>query len=299
MINQNRMIACITFAIFLLLSSQRSTFGADARYAMVVKQNNYTQTGATTPVSSGSLFAATIGLNPGGSLTSATIAGPNIAGSKSLAPEGTAQRWSYSESFANQALLDASHPNSPVPYTFSITGAADGAHGTSSLGIFTDGFPQVPQILNAAALSSTALANGMTISWNSTKSEWTSLQLIDMSNAQSPVVVFSTPDFGQPGALDFHTSSITVPGGIVSPDARMVLNLGFTRLTAVDSVSYPGVPIFSGYISNTNLEIPVPEPISAACLFPALLALTIKRPSGTTFLTRDGRFLRDEPIDQR
>ena len=68
-------------------------------------------------------------------------------------------------------------------------------------------------------------------------------------------VVFSTPDFGWPGALDGTARSASVPSELLAPGAVYSLNLEITRLVSTNSTDYPGAEGIAATFSSTSIDV--------------------------------------------
>src|SRR5438128_115670 len=67
--------------------------------------------------------------------------------------------------------------------------------------------------------------------------------------------VFSSPDFGVPGALDRATRSVTIPPDTLAPGIIYSLNLEITRLASTNLACYPGGEGVTGTFSSTSIDL--------------------------------------------
>src|SRR5439155_10821059 len=69
------------------------------------------------------------------------------------------------------------------------------------------------------------------------------------------MTVFQTPGVGQAGALNASATSVVIPANTLPPLRSFRARLAFMKIIAVDSLSYPGAPGFTGFFKETEFSL--------------------------------------------
>jgi hypothetical protein len=81
------------------------------------------------------------------------------------------------------------------------------------------------------------------------------LILVQIEDSETWDMVFSTPEPGNPGALNGTATSVTIPANTFSPNRIYNVMLMFFRPVAMDVTSYPGAMAVAGYLRETQLSL--------------------------------------------
>jgi hypothetical protein len=135
-------------------------------------------------------------------------------------------------------------------YTFTINAVNDGTR-TPTLSFTGSSFPTTPQVTNFTAAQNIDWTQPFTVNWvafaGGNSSDFIQL-VIERSNGSE---LFSTPDFGQPGALDGTATSATIPAFTFTPGERYTATLTFGNVVTINLTAYgfldfvPGVTAFA------------------------------------------------------
>src|SRR5262249_29246220 len=89
--------------------------------------------------------------------------------------------------------------------------------------------PPTPRLTNFAAVQAVNSARPLTLFWDFSATPNTN-DFVQVYITDGDTTVFSTPDFGQPGALDGTARTTTIPAKTLDPAYIYSLNLEITRI---------------------------------------------------------------------
>ncbi|MGA2583420.1 MAG: fibronectin type III domain-containing protein [Tepidisphaeraceae bacterium] len=232
-------------------------------YAAVFKEQEYVQTGDSTPVPTSTPNDGAVEVNEeasGGAIQSASVTFPD--GTKHDLIEGMVGSPSATFGFpySTQADLDAAWPGGT--YTIKFT---DGG-GTFQYSLSmpdVDTFPTtIPQVSNISDLGNIDPSQSFTLSWNpwdgATTGDYVKIQIIDTSTGDA---VYDSPwPFESSPLLGTDTSDL-IPAGTLQPNTTYTGQIFFI-VPSQEVTGESGVPGFSGFTSVTEFTISTSTAIS-------------------------------------
>jgi len=237
----------------ILLASSAAARAADVSFYTVAKDEGFDQltVGPSIPKGNPYRYNAIVGLTAANSVNSATV---------QLLPSGTiyplaadTYSFDFQAKFTTLAALNAAAPNGD--YEMVINAVHDGTH-TITLPLNGDAYPGTdPHISNFTAAQAINPAAAFTLTWD-TFSGGTANDFVQVIIADAfGVVLFQTPDPGQPGGLNGTATSLVIPGNTLPPSTTLAAQLLFARAVAVDSTTYPGATGFASYYKFTQFSV--------------------------------------------
>lgn len=221
--------------------------GPDAPFIMAAKsQQDYLQTDAASPPAlQGSApygFSAQITLAAPGTVASATVRLPG--GAIYPLALGSSAGLQLNASFSTRNALESAYPGGN--YTFTLNTANDGVR-TVVCPLAGESYPSTPHISNFTAAQSVNPAADFPLTWDlfsgGNVNDYVQFQLKNSSGN----TVFSTPQPGQPGALNGTHSSFLIPRGLIPPGQTNQGRLIFAKMAALDTNTYPGATAAAVY----------------------------------------------------
>jgi hypothetical protein len=241
----------IASAAWMLVVLQAAA--ADVSTYAVLKNRSFFQTNATDIGLSGAnpfQFVAVVDATTN-TLTSATLKLPSgtvlpLTNTPGVGP------FSIAQSFASQAAMDAVFTNGT--YQFTLNTVNDGVR-TPSLSLVGNAYPVAPQVINYPEAQLIRPDTDFAVQWAPFTGGNSLDNIVLTVRTQNGPTVFSTPIFGQPGALDGTATSVVIPAGTLATGGVYNATLTFVNVTAVDVFQYFGVPGVTAYISSTDLRM--------------------------------------------
>ena len=272
-----RIVVCA--AALMVMSA--GLFGADVYCGAVVKSVDYWQSGPTTQSYDGATPYTFIAIAPETSNSPDSLVSGNLKSGATVLGTFGPPNCQWTQKFASAAAMDAAYPNGN--YTLSITGLNDGTH-SSTLGIGSTSYLSVPLVSNYNALQAIDATQPFTINWGAISgaqgldSFMLQIRTIDIEGWGTDEVLYATPWPGQPGALNYLATSVTVPAGVLAPGNSYEMSLMMVHMDSVDLAAYPGVPLVTGYANWDHMRIQtIPEPATLTLLTIGGLALLRRR----------------------
>lgn len=172
--------------------------------------------------------------------------------------------WSATDVYPTQGALDAVHPDTnytvtlntvndgPVALTFSLTGGL---------------YPNAPHIANYAAAQRVRADADFSLQWDAfsggAAGDHIRVEIEDVSRNNnvpetgSPLGerIFRTGDPRDVASLDGTATSVVIPAGTLFPGHNYRARVRFTKLTGVDTNSYPQVTGVAGYVARTEFTL--------------------------------------------
>jgi hypothetical protein len=246
---KTRALACFA-ALFWLTETVPA---ADVTTYALIKSRTYNQTNATDVVLGTNApfqFVAVVDASPA-NVTSANVETP-LSAFYTLTNNPGIGAFAVSRVFTNQAALDAVFPNGS--YTFTIDAVND---GTKNLFIPITGnaYPTAPRVINYAAAQLLRPSSNFTVQWTPFAGGTENDNIVLSIRLQGSSNVFSTPVFGQPGALDGTATSVVIPANTFATGGVYNATLTFAKITGVDFLQYFTVPGVSAYATATDLRM--------------------------------------------
>lgn len=237
----------------LLVCLGHAASGADVNTYALIKNRSYDQTNATTTVLIPGLAFQFIAVVDASTLnvSSATVQTPlgpivPLTNTPGIGP------FSHTLAFSNQAAMDALYPNGS--YTFTMNAVNDGTR-TPAIPITGNLYPAAPLVTNYAAAQLIRPASNFTVQWNPFTSGTANDNIVLNVRLQGGGSVFTTPLFGQPGALDGTATSVVIPANTLVTGGVYNATLTFAKVAGVDFFQYFGVPGVSVYSTSTDLRM--------------------------------------------
>jgi hypothetical protein len=137
-------------------------------------------------------------------------------------------------------------------YTITFNTVHDGAY-TCVLSLPNTPLPPAPHLVNFAEVQAVNPAQPLTLSWDypSAPRAGDFVQLYVTDGIDDP---FSTPNFGEPGALDGSARSVTIPAGTLDANSILSLNIEITRVVSTNASCYPWAEGFTGTFRSTAIN---------------------------------------------
>lgn len=225
----------------------------DVDLYMVGKGRLYAQDAAGSPVADPTtpyFFDSQVVESFGGIVNTATVKPPGVS-AKTLTRVDGEGRLELEADFATKALLDSSYAKGTYQFTI------DTAHGnrTPSLVLPADAYPNAPHVTNWTAAQSVGAAADFLATWDpmtsGTADDFIQLSIADAGGQ----IVFSTPDAGEPGALDGTQTSLLIPAGTLVANQTYSADLMFVNIIGQNTTAYPGAVGATTYIARTDFNM--------------------------------------------
>lgn len=240
-------VACLSFLFAGVLH------GADVREFDILKGQMFLQTDTGAPTLSGPssfVFQSFADGQANGSLTNITFNNPN-AQPTSLSQDGD-RSYKFEQAFSSKANLDSAFPNGNYAVTMKTT--TEGTR-TVTLSLTGDLYPDTPHISNFTAAQAVIPSQNFTLTWDAwaggTAQDIVQVRIVD-SGMQD---VVSSPEMGQPGALNGLSTSFQIPARKLRPGQIYGVELLFGRASTFDSSTYPGATGLAAYFKKTQFPL--------------------------------------------
>jgi hypothetical protein len=233
-----------------------ASHAADVLGYSVLKGQFYNQTGqqdlALDPDFGFSLLAS-VDLTDFQLVTEASLQPPQ-AGAESMDDLGDS--WVFLDSFTDWSSLNSTYGWGD--YQIRFTTEHDGLF-SCVLSMPDSPLPPVPQLVNFDALQAVNAARPLPLSWSFPTAPSPD-DFMQVYITEGHAVVFSSPDFGFPGALDGTSREFTVPADTLWGGGVYSLNLELTRLVSTNASAYPDAEGVAGTFSSTSLDLLTVQP---------------------------------------
>jgi hypothetical protein len=180
--------------------------------------------------------------------------------------EDYSDSWGVLDSFDSLAALNAAYPWGS--YTVGFGTKTDGKF-SCALTMPNTSLPPMPRLLNYDAVQAMDPFAPLILTWDYSsppKSNDFVQVYINLGHGE----VFSTPNIGESGALDYASRSVAMPPNTVEPGYTYNLNIEITRIFATNSTDYPFAEGLVGMFSSTSIDF--------TPLWPPLLMLRTDSP---------------------
>lgn len=175
--------------------------------------------------------------------------------------------------YVDQADLDLFFPEGD--YQLRLDTVHDGSR-TLTLSLNGRNYPNAPAVVNLVAGQSINSEIAFPLNWEAfsggTTTDFVHVAIVNESGDK----VFSSPEFGQAGALNGTATGVTVAANTLSPGRFYRGSVVFFRTTDLDQSSYPGGVFASGYFALNEFDLAT----TGIKVGPTLIVLA---PQGTGF----------------
>ena len=236
--------------VFVLCITGYEGKSADVSSYSILKGHFLIQTGPTTLISDPDLgfsMMAFVEATDYDLITNATLRLPD--GSTPVM-EDDSYSWGILDTFNTLATLNAAYPGGT--YTMGFGTANDGIF-SCALTMPNTSLPPMPRLVNYDAIQAVDPSAPLALTWDYSsppKSNDFVQVYINLGHGE----VFSTPNIGEPGALDYTSRKVTVPPNSMESGYTYNLNIEITRLFATNSTSYPDAEGLVGMFSSTSID---------------------------------------------
>jgi hypothetical protein len=181
-------------------------------------------------------------------ITNATLRLPNNA---VKAMDDLADSWDYLDTRNNFSMLNSAYGWGTYTLTFQTL-----HDGNFSCGLnFPDTpLPPTPRLTNFAAVQAVNPAKPLTLFFDFSAAPAVS-DFVQAYVTDGHLIVWATPDFGQPGALDGTARSTIIPANTFDTNYIYSLNLEITRLSSTNENCYPSAEGVTATFRSTALDL--------------------------------------------
>lgn len=232
-----------------------SIYAADVSEYGVLKGKGYIQIDASTPSEDFTYYrwSSYVQMSAVDRVTSATVQPPDFPGEVPLFSAGDPTRLLF-EIFGGETIAMMNSIVSNGDQLVTMNTENDGSRSVT-LELTGDAYPNTPTFLDFAALEAVDSSTDFTLSWSAfsigTTSDFILVSVLDSDSNE----VFSSPAFGEPGALNGASSSVILPAGTLSPESDYMVTLSFTKVADLDTSTYPGAIGLAGYYKSTQASL--------------------------------------------
>lgn len=251
---------------------------ADVTTYFATKGQTYSQPTSDAPSAAGAMFHAEVDEAAAGTVLSAAIQ-PPVGDSLTLLPNAANTMFTADVSFASLDDLDSSYPDGS--YTSTINGVHDGTK-TSTLTLTGDLYPNPPQVSNWTATQTIVPNRAFLLTWYSF-ADGSPLDFIQVGIYDTNgVIVFQTPNYGVPLALNGTNTSVAIPANTLVPGKNYFGSLMFGKGVAANTTDYAGA--FGGGVYFAQTMFPM-----ATALLPVITTTALS--VGTSNVTYNSQQL--------
>jgi hypothetical protein len=241
----------VSLAAGLLLGALRQADAADVLGYSVLKGHFLLQTGPNTVVTDPDFaysILASVDLADFDLITNATVRTP---GNALRQMDNLADFWAFFDTRNSLSALNSAYGWGN--YTLSFDAVNDGSY-TCVLSLPNTALPPTPHLTNFRAAQAVNPALPFTVSWTYPSAPRAS-DFVQVYVTDGHADVFSTPNFGEPGALNGTARTVTIPAGTLDPGSILNLNLEITRLASTNATAYPFAQGVAATFRSTALDL--------------------------------------------
>ena len=125
---------------------------------------------------------------------------------------------------------------------------------TCPLNFVNTALPPIPLLLNYTNMQSVNPARPLLVQWDFSADPKAG-DFVQVYISRGHDDVFSTPNYGEPGALSSSSRSVEVPRNILEFNGVYSLNLEITRPAATNAISYPAAEGIAATFSSTEIDL--------------------------------------------
>jgi len=224
---------------------------ADVRGYSVLKGNFLLQTSPAAPTTDpdfGFVILASVDLTDFYLVTNATVRTP---ANELKVMDNLADFWALFDVRDSLSALNSAYGWGT--YTIAFDAVNDGSF-TGALNLPNTPLPPAPRLTNFEAVQAVNPAQPLTLNWNYPSAPRAS-DFVQVYITDGHADVFSTPDFGQPGALNGSARTLTIPSNTLDPGSILSLNIEITRVVSTNSTAYPWAEGVAGVFRSTAIDL--------------------------------------------
>jgi hypothetical protein len=245
-----RVTAAALMAAFLCFSLSLAR-AQDVRGYSVIKGQFLNQTSPGAPVLDldyGYSILASVDLTDFNLVTNASVRLPS--GTREVMDD-QGDSWGYLDSFTTFSALNSRYGWGN--YTIDFKTVNDG-NFSCVLALPNTPLPPAPRLVNFADVQAVNPVKPLTVSWDFSATPKAD-DFVQVYITIGHDEVFSTPDLGEPGALDSTARSVTVPADTLAQGAIYSLTLEITRLVSTNSTCYTSAEGITATFSSTSIDV--------------------------------------------
>jgi hypothetical protein len=242
-----------------ITTTTATTLPVDVHFYGIDKSQKFNQGSSDLPtLGSGNpyRFGAAAGPAGSGSIANGSISGPGTISATSMAFDAFNGWFDLTLKWPALAAMDTAAPAGA--YTMVIDTLHDGQR-TLPLTLPAEtltSFPPAPHVSNWTAAQSIDATRDFALTWDLfTGGTANDYILVLVGDQATSGVLFRTPDFFQPGALNGMATSLKLPGATLQPGKTYTVEIQFYKVVSVNTTGYPGVPGIVAFQSYTDLNI--------------------------------------------
>ncbi len=224
---------------------------ADVRSYAVLKGHFLIQSTAGTPVSDpdyGHAILASVDLTDYDLVTNASVQFPEGG---SIALDNLGDEWDFFDSFSSLGALNSNYGFGN--YTLSFKTLHDGNY-SCVLNFPSTALPPAPHLTNYSAVQAVNPLQPLTLYWDF-PSPPNSSDYIQVYVDAGHGTVYSSPDFGEPGALNGTARSVTIPARTLPSGSTLSLNIEIDRVASTNGACYPYAEGATATFRSTEIEM--------------------------------------------
>lgn len=240
---------------FFLLTTTAAA--PDVKVCEVSKARKWVQSNSNSIVAEPGqefVFDASVQAYTTGVLSTASLTLPPTTNppSRNLALQSNGTKLDFSDVAGTEAGLQALYANGS--YKLSFATPHDGSRSLNLI-LPVDDFPPAPRVSNFDALQIVDASQPITVSWD----PWAGGSINDFVQVRvedhNGNKFFETPDLGKAGAIDGRATTTDIPAGTLPLGQGFEIHVTFTRLSGVDTTSYPGVLALTDFQARTKFNL--------------------------------------------
>lgn len=275
-----------TFVISVRSAGGETGSGPEVSELVIIKGQEFVQTGASTPVQSPEdpfRFETFVEGSYYGSITNVVLRSPKgtnypleieemmfeapMASGGEGGMEDFSQTFRVSGRFASKSAMDNVFGNGT--YGFTIT-TGSGSNKAVNLNISGDNYPATPQIANWEETQSIDAYADFTLTWNPlTGGKTNDYVWVEIEDEFGTIYESAGPD--EPEALNGKSTSLVIPGGTLEPGSEYKCTLFIAKFSTVNTTALAGAKAMSAYVKATYviLSTVTPPPVEGQFQFSA------------------------------
>ncbi len=240
-------LLAVSFAGFALVAAH----AGDVLGYSVIKGHFLNQTDPDTLVTDpdfGFSILASVNLTDFYLVSAASVRPP---GGSVVAMDDLGDSWDFLDSVESLAALNVKYGWGN--YTISFTAENDGKF-TCALNLPETPLPPTPKLLNFTEVQSVNAAKALTLHWDFSETPEAG-DFVQVYLNEGHAEVFSTPNYGEPEALDGTSRLVTIPASTLEPGIFYSLNIEITRLAGTNSLCYPDAEGVTATFASTSVDL--------------------------------------------
>ena len=275
----------LAFVVSGLVGAPCRTLAADVNGYSVLKCHFLLQTGPGTPVTDPDFaysILASVDLTDFDLLTAATILPP---GGTVTPMDNLSDFWAFLDTRNSLTALNSAYGWGD--YSIAFNTVHDGNY-TAVLNLPNTALPPTPRLTNFAAVHGVDPTRPLTLYWDYASAPLI-IDFVQVYVNDGHDDMFSTPNFGEPGALNGSARTVTIPAGMLDAGVTLSLNIEITRIVSTNATAYPWAEGVTGTLRSTALDLTTIIPPRMTILPPTngLAAIEVRGSAGRTNVLQD------------